>query len=131
MATIEDRVTRLETINEQQMSKVVDGLEAVVLLREDAKENKEFRKKFEDKAKEIVDERLNTTTFDNAIKTTVEQEIYSVFNKPEVREDFTKKVSAIVRSEFEQTLLKVYLKMTAIVATIALGVATVVAKGWV
>lgn len=127
--SVEDRVTKLETINELHMNKVVEGLDSLSILLVEADNNKKFRIDFESKVKNIIDDRLNTTKFDESIKRTIEKEVIAIFDKQEVRDDFTSKVQKIFKLEINSLMLGLYIKLSIIVGTIATTLATAILKG--
>jgi len=129
MASNEDRLTRLETIIEEPLKKIASSLEVLPILESEASENKEFRGLFQSKVKEIVNDRLNTSQFDYAIKEKIDKEVMAIFDKKEVREDFDKKVKDIITQELKEVMLSIYVKITLIVSTIATGLVTFILKG--
>ena len=127
--TTEDRITRLETIIETQLSKVVDGVESVSTLKIEADEMKSFRRDFDTKVRGIVAERLNTVQFEADVKETINNEVMAIFNRPEVRNDFEAKVQSIIRKEMKEVLLGMYIKLSLVVGSIATSLAVIVMKG--
>ena len=127
--TTEDRITRLETIIETQLSKVVDGVESVSTLKIEADEMKSFRRDFDTKVRAIVAERLNTVQFEADVKETINSEVMAIFNRPEVRNDFEAKVQSIIRKEMKDVLLGMYIKLSLVVGSIATSLAVIVMKG--
>lgn len=127
--TTEDRITRLETIIETQLSKVVDGVESVSTLKIEADEMKSFRRDFDNKVRGIVAERLNTVQFEADVKETINSEVMAIFNRPEVRNDFEAKVQSIIRKEMKDVLLGMYIKLSLVVGSIATSLAVIVMKG--
>ncbi len=134
--TTEDRITKLETIIETQLTRIVDSVESIYPLKLEAEEMKAFRREFDNKVRTIVAERLNTIQFEADVKDTINSEVIAIFNKPEIRNDFERKVQAIIHNEFKSKhfedkvkdklntemksiLLNMYIKLTAIVGTLA------------
>jgi len=126
---IEDRVTRIETIVEEPLKKIASSLEVLPILEAEASENKEFRGIFQSKVKEIVNDRLNTSQFDYAIKKKIDEEVKNIFNQQEVRDDLTKKIKTVVEQELKNVMLSIYVKITLLVSTIATGLVTFILKG--
>ena len=127
--TTEDRVTRLETIIETQLSKIINGVESISPLKLEADEMKVFRKEFDTKVRAIVAERLNTVQFEADVKETINNEVMAIFNRPEIRNDFEFKVQAIIRKEMKDVLLGMYIRLTLVVGSIATSLAVIVMKG--
>ena len=126
---IEDRVTRIETIVEEPLKKIASSLEVLPILEAEASENKEFRGIFQSKVKEIVNDRLNTSQFDYAIKKKIDEEVKNIFNQQEVRDDLTNKIKTVVEQELKNVMLSIYVKITLLVSTIATGLVTFILKG--
>ena len=127
--TTEDRVTRLETIIETQLTKIIEGVDSITPLKMEADEMKVFRREFDNKVRSIIAERLNTIQFEADVKETINTEVMAIFNKPEVRKDFEAKVQAIIRKELKEALLGMYIRLTLVVGGIATSLAVVVLKG--
>lgn len=147
MASIEDRVTRLETLLETHLTKVVDGVSSLSMVMVEIEENKQFRQDLHKHIKKEIDIRLNSKSFDDAVRETVEETISVFLQRESVRDDFTKKVKLIVKKELESDIdslttpiiekwvknkiLWVYLKVTGIVGGILLALVTAIVKGWI
>jgi len=127
--TTEDRVTRLETIIETQLTKIIEGVDSITPLKMEADEMKVFRREFDNKVRSIIAERLNTIQFEADVKETINTEVMAIFNKPDVRKDFEAKVQAIIRKELKEALLGMYIRLTLVVGGIATSLAVVVLKG--
>lgn len=129
MSSIEDRLMRLETINEVYMEKIVKGLESVSVLVKEAEENEAFRKSFDEKTKIIINEKLNTIEFDKDLKQTIQNEVKIILESKDSSTEFDNRVIEIVSKENKKILLGVYIKITAIITTIASGVLIAFFKG--
>lgn len=129
--TLEDRLIKLETIVELYIKKIVDGLDVLSSLESEAQEAKVFRDTFPEKTKTIINERLNTTTFDKSIKQTTREEIAIYLLSKESAEDFSNRVNDLIDAKLKEVLLKTYIKITAIATTIAVAVAVSIIKSMI
>lgn len=116
--SLDDRVTKLETINEVYMKKIVDGLDAVSALKLEAQEAKKFRDEFEQKTQKLVDDKLNTIDYDKNLKKIIQAELATKLHDEKTSEEFTNKVEEIIKKNNKSLLLNIYLKVTAVIVTL-------------
>lgn len=127
MRDVEDRLVKVETILETRLDEIVKGLEVLPLLKEDVKNNKEFRDSGVD---QIIDNKLNSKQFDEATRKVIAEELKILLSSEETRTSFDGKVKGLIKGELKAVLLGVYIKISTIALTIASGVALAVIKGW-
>lgn len=113
------------------LNKILESQDVLTKLKIEGDDNKKFRQDFGSIVERIVAQRLNTVEFERSLNEQIKKQAKEYLNQEEVREDFTNKVDSRFNLKFREIQLGLYLKLTAIVGSIATTLAVIVLKGMV
>lgn len=113
------------------LNKILESQEVLTKLKIEVDDNKKFRAEFGTIVERIVTQRLNTIEFERALTGQIKDKAKEYLNQEEVRDDFTNKVDRRFDIKFKEIQLGLYLKLTAIVGSVATALAVAVLKGMV
>lgn len=114
---------------EKSMSKILENQEILTLLKIESDENKKFRDGYRDELAKLLDTRLNSTAFEQALNEQIEKQTEIYLNKDGIRKDLTNRIKEVFRIEFKNAQLWMYIKLTTVVGGIATTVATLLVQG--
>lgn len=98
MRDLEQKLIKIETVNEMHLEKVSKGLENLSFLMLESDSNKEFKREFEVKVKKIIHNILESINFNNKIKEIAKNEFDLYLESRDAKKEFTEDVKIIVRS---------------------------------
>lgn len=111
------------------LNKILESQEVLTKLKIEVDDSKKFRQDFGSIVERIIDQRLNSIEFERALNEQIKKQAKEYLNQEEVRDDFTKKVDSRFKIMFKEIQLGMYLRLTAIVGSIATALAVIVLKG--
>ena len=114
---------------EKSMSKILENQEILTLLKIESDENKKFRDGYKDELAKLLDTRLNSTAFEQALNEQIEKQTEIYLNKDGIRKDLTNRIKEVFRVEFKNAQLWMYIKLTTVVGGIATTAATLLVQG--
>jgi len=132
-----ERLLKLEILLPQikdSLEKILETQESFTILKLESEKSKEFREKFDEEITKKVNTQLESRSFENDVRTLIENEVITIFNKEEIRNDFNKKVDSRIETKWKSIQLSFLtassLKIITIASSISIALTIAILKGF-